>query len=134
MKARHAPAAVEHVLLTAGPGRMRLRVDVEMQRVARLAPGAPGGEFGAVGHHHLDEVIIGMGIGFHRFNLCRRRQGACLSGKIWRLYSAEEASRQAAGAPPGLSRLFRPLGPAPIETSRRTLRDGRQRGIVRPAA
>ena len=36
LEARHPAATVEHLLLAAGPGRMRLRVDVEMQRVARL--------------------------------------------------------------------------------------------------
>ena len=44
----------------AGPGRMRLRVDVEMQHVALLAPGGAGGELGAVGHLDRDGVIVGM--------------------------------------------------------------------------
>src|SRR5580658_334761 len=64
---RQAAAAVEQVLLAAGPGRVRFRVDVEMQRIARLAPGGPGGEFGAVGHDHFDGVVVGMGVGFHGF-------------------------------------------------------------------
>src|SRR5262250_2555352 len=42
------PAAVDQVLLATGPGRMRLRIDVEMQGVARLAPGGAGLELGAV--------------------------------------------------------------------------------------
>src|SRR5580658_615893 len=62
---RQAAAAVEQVLLAAGPGRVRFRVDVEMQRIARLAPGGPGGEFGAVGHDDFDGVVVGMGVGFH---------------------------------------------------------------------
>src|ERR1700676_2316508 len=65
VEARQAAAAVEQVLLAAGPGRVRLRVDIEMQRIARLAPGGPGGELGAVGHDHFDGVVGGMGVGFH---------------------------------------------------------------------
>src|SRR5438034_953711 len=45
---------------------MRLWVDVEVQRVALLAPGAAGGEFGSVGHHHLDGVVVRMQVCFHR--------------------------------------------------------------------
>src|SRR5947207_128497 len=56
LEARQAPAAVEQMLLAAGPGRMRFRVDVEAQRVARLAPGGAGGEFGPVSHDDLDGV------------------------------------------------------------------------------
>ena len=65
LETRQPAAAVEELLLTAGPRRMRFRIDVEVQRIARLAPGRAGGEFGAVGHHDLDCVVIGMGIGFH---------------------------------------------------------------------
>jgi len=65
VEARQTAAAVEQVLLAAGPGRVRFRVDIEMQRIARLAPGGPGGEFGAVGHDHFDGVVVGMGVGFH---------------------------------------------------------------------
>ena len=65
LEARHTAAAVEQVLLAAGPGRMRFRVDIEMQRIAGLAPGGARGEFGAVGHDDLDGVIVGMGICFH---------------------------------------------------------------------
>src|ERR1700720_2322018 len=65
VEARQAAAAVEQVLLAAGPGRVRFRVDIEMQRIAWLAPGGPGGEFGAVGHDHFDGVVVGMGVGLH---------------------------------------------------------------------
>src|SRR5580658_7897559 len=65
VEARQAAAAVEQVLLAAGPGRVRFRVDIEMQRIARLAPGGPGGEFGAVGHDHFDGVVVGMAVGLH---------------------------------------------------------------------
>src|SRR6185436_8347076 len=66
LEAREAAAAVEQMLLPAGPGRVRLRVDVEAQRVARLAPGGAGGELGPVGHDDLDGVIIRVNVGFHR--------------------------------------------------------------------
>src|SRR5262245_17507254 len=39
LEARQPAAAVDELLLAAGPGGMRLRVDVELQIVARLAPG-----------------------------------------------------------------------------------------------
>src|ERR1700676_2305893 len=65
VEARQAAAAVEQVLLAAGPGRVRFWVDIQMQRIARLAPGGPGGELGAVGHDHFDGVVVGMGVGFH---------------------------------------------------------------------
>src|SRR5262245_47364117 len=70
LEPREPPAAVHQLLLTASPGRMRLGVDVEVHRVAFLAPGAAGGEFGAVGHHHLDGVIVRMQVGFHGSSSC----------------------------------------------------------------
>src|ERR1700690_1466128 len=66
LEARQAAAAVDQVLLAAGPGRVRLRVDVEMHDIALLAPGGAGGEFAAVGHHNLDGVVAGMDILLHR--------------------------------------------------------------------
>src|SRR5580692_5853728 len=83
VEARQAAAAVEQVLLTAGPGRVRLRVDVEVQRIARLAPGGPGGEFGAVGHDHFDGVVVGMGVGFHGVGTA---SGLCLLLNLAALY------------------------------------------------
>src|SRR5262249_14781748 len=44
----------------AGPGRVRFGVDVEAQRVARLAHGRAGLEAAAVGHYHGDLVVIRM--------------------------------------------------------------------------
>src|ERR1044072_6721512 len=81
LEAREAPAAVHQVLLAAGPGRVRLRVDVEMQRVALLAPGGAGGEFRAVGHLDRDGVVVGMDIGFHRAVLAPQGQ---IVLKSWR--------------------------------------------------
>src|SRR5262245_51096237 len=43
-------AAVDDRLLAARPCRMRLGIDVEIERVAFLAPGRTGLEFGAIGH------------------------------------------------------------------------------------
>src|SRR6516162_10204816 len=65
-------AAVDQPLRPSGPRRMRLRVDVEPQRVARLAVsrtrliGAP------VGHHDSDLVIVGVNAFFHRVALRKR--------------------------------------------------------------
>src|SRR5262249_37228407 len=42
----------------ARPGRMRLGVDVQAQRVTRLAHGRAGLEAAAVGHHHGDLVVV----------------------------------------------------------------------------
>lgn len=62
------PAArIDQIAAAAGPCRVRFRVDIEIERVALGAPGRAGLEFRAVGHLDGDEVIIGMGIGFHEF-------------------------------------------------------------------
>src|SRR3954463_14925457 len=68
VEARDLAARIEDAGVAAGPGRMDLRIDVELERVALLAPGGAGLEGGAVGHLHLDHVIIGMGVGLHRIN------------------------------------------------------------------
>src|SRR4051794_37712355 len=65
VEARNLTALVEELRLAAGPGRMDGRIDVELQRVAFLAPGGAGFEHGAVGHLHLDQVIIGVNILLH---------------------------------------------------------------------
>src|SRR5215468_913412 len=72
LEPREPPAAIHQLLLTAGPGRMRLGVDVEVHGVAFLAPGAAGGEFSTVGHHHLDGVIVRMQVEFHASSSCAR--------------------------------------------------------------
>src|SRR5687767_4343495 len=48
VEARDLAALVEHPAMAAGPGGMYLRIDVELQRVAFLAPGGAGLEHGAV--------------------------------------------------------------------------------------
>src|SRR5262245_34866585 len=62
LEARETAAAVHELLVAAGPGRVSLGVDVEGERVALLAVGRVGLELGAVRHHHLDEVVVGMKI------------------------------------------------------------------------
>src|SRR5262245_28426852 len=46
--------------VAARPGRMRLGIDVERELVALLAVGRVGLELGAIRHHHLDHVVIGV--------------------------------------------------------------------------
>src|SRR5437763_10884918 len=71
LEPREAPAPIQQLLLPAGPGRMRLRIDVKTQRIALLAPGGAGSEFATIGHDHLDGVIVRMNIWFHDLILCR---------------------------------------------------------------
>src|SRR5437868_14895900 len=65
LEARHAAAAVENLLGAAGPGRVRLGVDVEVQLVAFLAPGGTGLVLGAIGHDDRNRMIIRVNFGFH---------------------------------------------------------------------
>src|SRR5690242_3561154 len=65
VEARDLATRVEHLAAAAGPGRMRSRVDVEVQRVAFIAPGRPGLVLGPVGHFDGDEVIIGVRPALH---------------------------------------------------------------------
>ena len=73
------PPVSSILLVAAGPGRVRGRIDVELQRVAFLAPGGAGLEDGAVGHLHLDHVVIGVGIG-HRLPFSPPFEGRHLHG------------------------------------------------------
>src|SRR5262249_32361960 len=72
LEAREPAATVEQLLMAAGPGRMRLRVDVEMQDVALLAPRRAGGEFRAVGHLDRDRMVVRVGILLHDLAPLRR--------------------------------------------------------------
>src|ERR1700743_3885151 len=65
LEARDAAAAVQELLGAAGPGRVRLRVDIEVQLVAFLAPGRAGLVLGAVGHHDRNCMIIRVNFIFH---------------------------------------------------------------------
>src|SRR3954447_7519186 len=58
-------AAFDDLHVAAGPGRVRLRVDVEVQRVAFLAVGRTRRERAPVGHDHRDLVVVGMDVRLH---------------------------------------------------------------------
>src|SRR5262245_44407822 len=77
LEAGAPPGAVHDLLLAACQGRVRLRVDVETQRVTLLAPSGAGGELGAVRHDHLDGVVVGMSIGFHGAVYLAKVDGPC---------------------------------------------------------
>src|SRR5690606_18595821 len=79
----HAAALID-LARAASPRRVAGRIDVECQRVAFAAPGGARLEHGAVGHLHLDHVVIGMGIGLHGVSpSCMRPvpTGRAMSGK-----------------------------------------------------
>src|SRR5690242_672272 len=65
VEAGELAAGVEQLLLAAGPGRVRLTVDLEAQRVAGLPIGGPGLVAGAVRHLHGDLVVVGMDAFLH---------------------------------------------------------------------
>ena len=57
--------AQQHLLVAAGPGRMRLRVDFEVHGVAFGTPGGLGHVFCAIGHDDLDHVVVGVDVRLH---------------------------------------------------------------------
>jgi hypothetical protein len=69
IEARHAAATVHEALLATGPGRVGLRIDVKVQRVADLALSGTGHELGAIGHDNRDGMVIGMDAGLHGASL-----------------------------------------------------------------
>src|SRR6478609_1845432 len=73
LEARDATAAIHQLRVAAGPGRVRLGVDVEVQRVAFLAPGGAGQVLGSVGHHDLNRMIVRVNFGFHGNSSAPRR-------------------------------------------------------------
>src|SRR3954470_16917581 len=103
LEAREATAWVEQLLRTAGPGRMRLRVDVEAEHVAFLAPGRARGELAAVGHDNLDGVVFGVDVllhglisqGFSQPVQTARAALATRYGRICASYTARPAWKQA---------------------------------------
>src|SRR3984893_19179788 len=68
LEPRHAAAAIEQLLGAAGPGRVRLGVDIEVQLVAGLAPGRARLVLGAIGHDDGNCMIIVVNFGFHRIS------------------------------------------------------------------
>src|SRR6185369_9395889 len=84
LEARHAPATVQDLLGAAGPGRMRLGIDVEVQLVAFLAPGGTGAVLGAVGHYDRNRMIIRVNFGFHGISFgAPAPVSKCLGYGIW---------------------------------------------------
>src|SRR5262249_411404 len=82
LEAPQASATVGQLLGAGGPGRKRLRIDIKVERVALLAPGGAGGEFGAVGHDDLDGMVVRVRVGLHGERSC----GSAVSvrnGWIW---------------------------------------------------
>src|SRR4029079_17247555 len=58
-------ATFRNLARAASPRRVDLGVDVEVDRVAFLAPGRADLELGAVGHFDVDHVVVGMDTGLH---------------------------------------------------------------------
>src|SRR5882672_9034843 len=67
VEAGELAAGVEQAMLAAGPGRVRLRIDIEPQRVAGFAVGRACLIGAAIGHHDSDLVIIRVDLVLHRF-------------------------------------------------------------------
>ena len=61
---RHLPTRINDPVL-AGPGRMRLGIDVQPQRVTFRPVAGARLELRAVGHYDRDLVIFGVDAGFH---------------------------------------------------------------------
>ena len=71
-------------------------VYVEMHDIAFFAPGGAGGEFAAVGHDHLDGMIVRMGLLLHRSDPLRTRQARQKGLNLAALYrtKTQAASRR----------------------------------------
>ena len=69
VEAAYAAAAVNQLLATTGPGRVRRWIDILRQRVAFRAPGGAGLKGRALGHGDLDRVVVRMNIGLHGHSL-----------------------------------------------------------------
>src|ERR1700761_3296361 len=98
LETRNATAAIHQLLGAAGPGGMRLGVDIQVQLVAFLAPGGARLVLGAVGHYDRNRMIIRVNFRFHS-----RSFGApapmfvCCGVGFGRVYNASGSSKQAAG-------------------------------------
>src|SRR5262245_2746027 len=57
-EAREATATIDQMAVAAGPGGMRLGIDVEGQRVTLFAIGGVGLKLGPVRHRHFDAMIV----------------------------------------------------------------------------
>src|SRR5262249_53127092 len=87
LETRDAAATINNLLLPACPRGMRFGVDVQVQHVTLLAPRGARGEFASVSHHHLDGVVVGMGILLHRFKPGPKRHRYWL---VWALLYRSE--------------------------------------------
>src|SRR5882757_10781597 len=84
LEPRHAAAAVQDLLRAAGPGRVRLGVDVEVQLVAFLAPGGTGLVLRTIRHYDRNRMIIRVNFGFHGISFGAPAPVAkCLGYGIW---------------------------------------------------
>src|SRR5215831_17588539 len=82
-------AAVDEMAIAAGPGRMRLGIDVEGEGVPLLAIGGVGLKLSAVRHHHLDAVIVWVEV--------LKLLHGCLTG--WLSHKTSYAQRAKSPAP-----------------------------------
>src|SRR5689334_11663833 len=115
-------AALLDLARAADPCRMDLRIDLEVQRVAFLAPGRAGLELGTVGHLDGDHVVIGMGTGLHLIFPWLSR---------WFPTSSDKLSGASTGRG-GKLQLRRPAGPALPSTAARCAGRARTRRIAAP--
>src|SRR5690606_35277820 len=101
-------AALIDLALTARPSRVAGGVDVQRHRVAFAAPGGARFEHGAVGHLHLDRVVVGMNIGLHGSSpswarpvptgqLCRESGALKRGAPLWQAWGCGNLARQASG-------------------------------------
>jgi hypothetical protein len=94
LEARNASAAVKNGLRAAGPRGMRLRINIQRQRIAILAIGRTGNELAAISHHDIDGVIVRVNAFFHRIiSLIWRKKPRLVTIVKFRLRSIQEAQR-----------------------------------------
>src|SRR5271157_897432 len=98
VEARQAAAAIEQLGRAPGPGRVGVRIDVEIERRALFAIGRTGHELDAVRHDDLDHVIVGVDIGFHRTSRAKTTKSRPEVRRLfgWLFYRAPRRPMQAA--------------------------------------
>src|ERR1700755_1563451 len=70
---RDLTAGIHHAL-HAGPSRVRLRIDIQAQRVAFLAHAGSRLELRPIGHYDVDLVVFGVNARLHGLVPCWRRR------------------------------------------------------------
>src|SRR5205823_10973947 len=78
VEAAETPSAIDQLLLSAGPGRVRGGIDIEGELSARLPPRGAGLVARAVVQGDGDEVIIGVDALFHGGNPGNSRKRALI--------------------------------------------------------